>query len=414
MPILIAPREHAKARVDRAIRDVLDARPTRKHRTGLLAFLHAVQGRSGLLRPVHYQRAADEHQADAIARGLAALHDHRKHWLRPVENWGPRETRPLPLFSSLVHHLVAERPTPPVLLSAWFQGDYFCGHRARRWFLHAARGKSLRTAGFPLKMSRRTAHEFAHAPAHFSIEFALRWAQVRALGGSDQLARAFAQTDLGWNFNHAEFWTSFIQWFISGLGADPNRVGPIVAYLLDQKFDYRPAIIGEDTEIHLGPPQPELSIKGRTIAALWRKAVEWQARRKEETKRVLVRWDRSNIGEYRNCDEQGRHWTIRELLDSDDLAAEGKVMKNCVADYTEACQRRETTIWSIEIEQPEGRKRAATVEANPEKRTIVQARAKCNKALDEPCLTFLKAWADREGLNPEGAWEEIAAAINDG
>ena len=34
------------------------------------------------------------------------------------------------------------------------------------------------------------AHEFAHAPANFPIEFALRWAQVRGLGGSDELARA--------------------------------------------------------------------------------------------------------------------------------------------------------------------------------------------------------------------------------
>jgi hypothetical protein len=162
-------------------------------------------------------------------------------------------------------------------------------------------------------------------------------------------------------------------------------------------------IIGEDTEVDLGPPQPGLSIKGRTVASLMRRVVEWQAEEpSDQPRRGLIRWDRSTIGEYRREIESGPAWTIRELLDSDELVGEGKVMEHCVATYTGWCARRLTTIWSVGIEAPEGRQRVATVEVNPAIPAVVQAKARGNEEPDEPCLAILKEWAGREGLKVEG------------
>ena len=59
------------------------------------------------------------------------------------------------------------------------------------------------------------AHEFAHAPAHFPIGFALRWAQVRGLGGSDALGLALASTWLSDHFWGDDFWTAFILFAIN-------------------------------------------------------------------------------------------------------------------------------------------------------------------------------------------------------
>ncbi len=61
---------------------------------------------------------------------------------------------------------------------------------------------------FSIPLTRRMAHEFAQAPAHYPIEFALRWVHLRALGGSDELARAVATTRLGREFGNEEFWAS--------------------------------------------------------------------------------------------------------------------------------------------------------------------------------------------------------------
>jgi hypothetical protein len=322
---------------------------------------------------------------------------------RAGRDLGPQETNPIPLFSSLSHHLLAEYPVPPVLLSAWFRGVTGKGRQQQVWFKHAGCGKSLRTAGFPIPLTRRMAHEFAHAPAHYPIDFALRWAQVRGLGGSDSLARSVAATRLGREFENGEFWISVIHPLVNSPRLDPSHVEPIVEYLHDQKFRPRRIIVGEDTEVEVGPPQPGLSIKGRTTASLVRRAVEWQAeRRSEQPQRGVIRWDRSDIGEYRQEGEGGPAWTIRELLDSDELAAEGKAMEHCVANYAGCCARRLTTIWSVGMETSEGRQRVVTVEVNPASREVIQAKARCNGEPDDSCVAILKEWAGREGLKLEG------------
>ncbi len=401
MSVTIAPREHAKALIDRSIRKALAAQTSGKPSVGIVQFLGEVRGRSDLLRPSRFRGRIEDGWLDTILCGLLALYAHRREWFRPIHRWEPQETNPLPIFSSLAHHLLADYPVPPVLLSVWFLGDTWEGRRQQGWFKHAGLGKSLRTAGFPIRLTKRAAHEFAHAPAHYPIDFALRWAQVRSLGGSDGLARAVAATRLGRDFQNDVFWNSLIHLFLNSPRLDPAHVESIVEYLHYQKFESRRVIIGEDTEVYLDPLQPELSVKGRTVASLMRLVVEWRAEQKDESNRTLIRWDRSSIGEFLVQDESGRTWTIRELLDSEEMAAEGKAMEHCVATYTESCARRLTTIWSVGMETSEGRQRVLTVEVNPASREVVQAKARCNEEPDESSMAILKDWAGREGLKME-------------
>ena len=101
-------------------------------------------------------------------------------------------------------------------------------------------------------------------------------------------------------------------------------------------------------------PQPGLSLKGWSANSLLRRVEEWrerrqaeerearrveerEARRKARLEPVFARWDRSAIGEFRSLDDAGQTWTVRELLDSDELAAEGRAMSHCVATYTARC-----------------------------------------------------------------------------
>ncbi len=243
------------------------------------------------------------------------------------------------------------------------------------------------------------AHELAHAPAELSADFALRWAQVMGVGGSDRLARAVASTRLGREFTHDEFWTSVIHLFVNNPRIDLAQVDPIVEYLYHQKFH---TALGDHRRGYPGVPR---SPAARAIdqgphdcLAVCGRVVEWQAEPKEVAKKTLIRWARSSIGEFVGRDEVGRDWTIRELVDSDAIAAEATAMEHCVAGFTDHCARRLTTIWSAGIETSEGRRRVATIEVNPTTRALVQAKTRCNGEPDGFCLAILSDWAEREGL----------------
>jgi hypothetical protein len=398
MPARIARGEHAKSVIDSSIRKALAA-TCGKTRRAYLHLLWNVQGRSELLRPRKFPGRTDAAWVDTILKGLLALTLDRREWLRPVEAWSPKGSNPIPLFSSLAHHLFASYPVPPVLLSAWFHGDGWEGRRQRQWFKKAGQGESLRKLRLPLELTRRMVHEFVHAPAHFPIGFALRWAQVRGLGGKDELASAVAATRLSRQFAGNEFWESAIHFFINHAKLELHQIGSVVEYLHDLRFAQRCVIVGEDTEVQVDAPQPDLSLKGWTVASLLRRVEEWKAQRRPKApERTLIEWARSTIGEYRTQDEQGQTWTIRELLNSDELAAEGKAMDHCVATYTDWCSKRLTTIWSMGIETAEGRQRVVTVEVNPASREVVQASAKSNADPDKISLRMLAEWARQEGL----------------
>jgi hypothetical protein len=402
MPITPSRREFAKAAIDASIRTAQDS-CGRKSGRAFADLLCEVRRRSDLLRPGLYVGRAEVGCSDRIVGGLLALVGHRKGWLRPIRGWEPFGRTAVLVFSSLAHHLLAAYPAPPVLLSAWFRGTDGRARRLQGWFRHAATGGSLRTAGFPIGLTRRMAHEFAHAPDDLPIESALRWAQVRGLGGPDELARAVASTRLGRDFDHDEFWASAIRLFINAPGLDLAHVEPIVEYLHDQKFVPRAAIVGEGTEACPEPPRPDLSLKGRTAASVMRCAEEWrEERRRKEARRRIIRWGPSGIRGYRLRIGDGRSWTIRELLDSDELSGEGKAMHHCVASYKGRCASGLTTIWSLGLEGPEGRERLVTIEVEPGSRRVVQVKAKCNEEPDGASRAILMDWAGREGLRVEG------------
>jgi hypothetical protein len=313
-------REAAKALIDRAIRETYII-AGEHNGPGFAYLLNEVQKRSDLLPPSRYIGRADANSLVEIVGGLLALSVHMDDWRRPIEDWEPRESNPLPLFDELAHYLLADYPVPPVMRSVWFLGISYQARHRQGWYKHVGGGGSLRTARFPLDLTRRMAHEFAQAPRTFAVEYALRWAQVIALGGSDELACAIASTRLGLEFNEDEFWTQVVHFFINHPELDHDHIGPIVEYIELQKFQPVKVLIGESTEIELDPPQPNFTIKGRTPASILRLVADWRQKGPAVLTRRVFCWQPSATGGYREEAEDGRVWTIRELLDSDELVA---------------------------------------------------------------------------------------------
>jgi len=93
-----------------------------------------------------------------------------------------------------------------------------------------------------------------------------------------------------------------------------------------------------------------------------------------------------------------RYWTIRQLLNAQQLNHEGHTLRHCVASYDEESARRETSIWSLRQHGALSDKHLLTITLNPETREIVYARGHHNSAPSARASELLKLWAEREDL----------------
>lgn len=391
-------REFIKGLIDREIQAAV--RSTRKKgRSSFLDLLKTIQKNSDLLRPSSYGYRTSEQGLRRLVRGLSALSEHRDSWCRPAWSWEPRGTGILAVFSSLAHHLLAKYPVPPFLLASWFEKQTADGKQHRTWFLKLARGEPLLSADFPIPLNRRMIHEFTQAPIDLRIGHAVRWAQVRGLGGGEGLAMTLARSRLGHSYDNEDFWSTVVLFLVKhARHLDFEEIPGILKALHDRKYEPIRVRVDRENDVELDPPQPNLCLKGWTLASLRRRTTEWKAERERDYRRRIVRWEATGIGEYRREDEESRVWTIRELLDKDALAAEGKAMHHCVASYASCCVKHHTSIWSLGIEGPQERRRLLTIEVIPETKEVVQAKMNCNEDPDERCKVLLGEWASREGL----------------
>lgn len=319
---------------------------------------------------------------NTFINGLLALARHSRNWIRPVANWQPQSHNTRRQFSSLARHLFAEWPVPAFMDSVWF---YAIGREAllqQEWFLHIGRGQNIRTVDLPLSYTKKMAHHFMQAPADLTVEAALRWGQIMALGGTERLARAVIGTWLGTSFGHDDFWITVLQFFIAHPMLDLVHIGPIIDYIEQQRFVSQDVFVAPGVIERRGPPQPIFTMKGRTPDSLLRQVSTWH-RSLAKTEQSKMEWPRSPIEEFEfveGTDKGGnlKFWTITELLSTKALIAEGRKMKHCVATYAHSCASGVCSIWTLEVETFEGRTKILTIEVQNAARLICQARGQRN------------------------------------
>lgn len=331
-------------------------------------------------------------------RGLVTLNERRGQWLRPLDEWRPRSHNRRKQFASLARHLVADYPVPGFLDAAWLRRDKG-SHAHRDLFVHIGRGNNPRTGRTPVPLSKKEAHFFLTAPDHYSIEGAVRWGQVLALGGSPRLVDALVATPLGATFAHEEFWSSVLRFFVDNPMLDPASVGPLIDYIDHQKFRSTDVVQADGRVRTEPPPQPGFSMARRTPAALLAQMERWHARLGRAHAAGAVSWAPAGPAEF--TWETGRTnakvWTIRELRSSQALLLEGRAMKHCVSSYARSCAAGRCSIWSLEVRSRDGLEKRQTVEVSRQG-VIVQSRGKLNALPKQQDLDVLRRWAEREGL----------------
>lgn len=388
------------ANVQRAI---AATRKTPQYRESLRDFLVTVAEKSDFLF-ADYQ--SGPFQLDYID-GLLNLHHKRSYWRRDPADWRPKSRNRHKQFSELARYLVADYDVPLFLDEAWLRVDAIA-QTYRNWFVHIGLGKNLRSAIAPYPLSKKHVHWFLQTPDDYTIEHGLVWADVRALGGDPRLAEAVIHSRLGVALETREdrraFWLSVTRFFIDNPLLDRSHVGPIIDYLHFQKYQAGEIMVAPGLAQPVPPPQPGLTMRGRTPETLLRQMNAWHT----ELSRVRA----AERGFFRASgfagleletgaeDSYGRRavWRIRELLSAAELVDEGRRMRHCVASYAGSCAAGHCSIWTMDRLHPDGRvEKHLTLEVL-KTGALVQARGLANRLPTEQERHVLGAWVRSAGL----------------
>jgi len=309
----------------------------------------------------------------------ALLHFARysERWLRAPEDWVPWTDDARGQVGLLARHLFARYPLPAFLDAAWALGFDGNAEAYRDWYVHLGSGGKLEAISFPMPMTHRAAHFFLQAPTRITIPAAMRWGQIRALGGSKALAQAVAETFLAELQSDEVFWLSVIHFLVNHPELPPSQVGSVVDFVHSRKF----GSCGD-------APEPSFMMKGRTLDALLRRMEEWHETLARLGKKAQQAWSPSGIAPLETVERDRLsaatcNWRIVEITESVALAEEGQTMRNCVSSYQDACVKGQTSIWSLRLTLSDDRtlRRLLTIEVNNHRRAVVQVRGKCNRPL---------------------------------
>jgi hypothetical protein len=297
----------------------------------------------------------------------------------------------------LAHHLICEYRVPAFLAASWHATDA-AADKKRGWFVAHSRGASFRSLDLPIVMTRKMEHIFLASQDHLSIEHAIRRAELLALGAPAEFVKAIMSTQIAADLRHSEFWRTVWVFLIANAGdLDPMQIGPLIDYIQAVRHDGT-----QDGMMEFGAPQAAFSMKGRTVQSILRLMREWHLNLGAGS--VSLSWVRSSfepmlIDELSpDGSEISRRWQMMELINSAQLRREGAALHHCVASYADRCNRGSSSIWSLRFWQAEKIHHVLTVEVDPSKRAVIQARGRANRAASGRPLRLLQDWAFRERL----------------
>ena len=317
--------------------------------------------------------------------------------IRPVADWVGTSASWRPAVSSLAHHLVCKYRAPMFLASCWYATDS-AAEKKRGWFVAHSRGASFRSLNLPIAMTRKMEHIFLASQDHLSIEHAMRRAELLALEVPAEFVKAILSTRLSADLRHGEFWRTVWAFLVrNARDVGPLQIGPMVDYIQAVRHDRM-----QDGVVEFGMPQPAFAMKGRTVQSMLRLMQEWHRSLGGTT--ASLSWGRSPFEPLlfeeplREGSELPKRWHMMELINSAQLRREGAALHHCVASYADRCYRGSSSIWSLRLWQGERVHHVLTVEVDPKRRAVIQARGLANRAASGKSLRLLQDWAARERL----------------
>lgn len=343
---------------------------------------------------------------DARHLGVEALVNlarFRDAHIRPIAEWTGSQASWRPAISSLAHHLICSYRVPTFMSSVWHACDS-AGDRKRAWVIAHASGASFRSLDLPFTMTRKMERLFLASRDHLALETALRRAELLALGVPADFTREILSSRLGTDLQNGEFWRTVWLFMLShAREIELTQICPMIDYIQSVRHDHM-SIEAQDGFIPVAPPQPTFSVKGRTMASMLRLMQQWHRNLSGITNAATFSWSRSPFRpwmiEEPKLDEAAlpKRWHMVELTSSAQLREEGAALHHCVGSYAHLCSRGTSSIWSLRMWRGEKMRPVLTVEVDPKRRAVVQARARANRPPSGRPRRLLLEWASREGL----------------
>lgn len=328
---------------------------------------------------VHLHKHSVLFSAEEYIQPVYNMLEFKSCWRNDIFKWKASTNRAADQVNELINYLFCQYPVPSFLYKAFYEN----GNKLFiSWFIYITTGKRLKDlANMPIPFTQKMGHCFLQAPNKLTIAEALRWAQVKGLGGEDKLAQRIAYSWIGTKAYEDEvFWESFIRTVINGGMFNHDQLTQLVDYVRESKRQNR-----------------NYSLKGRTLQSLLRQSDEWH-----EKKLVIKEnrsWALSGLYGY-TAEKKLETIKMEELTVSKLLIDEGREMKHCVATYTHLCESGKTAIFSLrkysmglQVET------LATIEVNLALQRVVQAKAKMNRKISEEAKKHLDEWAKKNQLS---------------
>lgn len=332
---------------------------------------------------------------------LAYWYDFR---VRDIEAWKCRSNSARRQLSELIRHLYAKYHTPAFMEAAFTQsGNNGMSFIEQEWYIHVGGGQNIRTAAkLPFPLTKMMAHFAMQAPPDLNIKQALRYGQVLAMKGSERMAKALAVSRLSReNLGHEDFWITVVNLFIQHQDMmDVSQIDPVLDYIHNQRF-----VPAQNINGVLRPPQPNMTMKGRTPETLIAQTEAWHRQISRSKINGVPIWNSCGINGFHKTEGEGphaKHYSIVELTKAVDLKAEGSAMSHCVGSYAGSCSAGRTAIYSLRYVEGVDTFRVVTIEVTVNSRMIVQVRGKRNAKPNGVAARFIRAWAQKEKLQIAG------------
>lgn len=302
--------------------------------------------------------------------------------VRKIDTWEKESFVAENQISALIKHCFALYEVPEFLESVFYGENKI----QMLWYVQLGRGESvLSLSSFPVKFTKKMAHEFKKAPANYTVEQAIRWAQAKGCGASDLIAETLAWSTLSEHFENEDFWITVIV-FLAKLEELPYAKVQEVLFYIKAQFEV----------------DKKYSIKGRTWDALVKQSDEWHVEYHKKMHALnRAEWKTSGIKGFQKYaveNENDIEYYIIELVNSEALYNEGYEMSHCVAEYEYECIEGRAAIFSLRKGAIQDVSTLATIEVDLETKSIVQAKAKYNEDISEEAHEIIAAWAAKEKL----------------
>jgi len=292
--------------------------------------------------------------------------------------------------SDILIHLFVKHETPH-----WFHKHFFHSTTfEREAFFHMAKGQSLRFLhGIPGGISRKEAYFLGQIP-HSLVpnNYVENWMM---LGGffAKLMANGCESDILGPLKRHS--------WQISQLLQYPGMVEELANFLLKHKDEWHFRLDFGETMDYISfkkQENPDYSLKSRSYRAIRNQSDRWHTWITSQRERNISpkKWNPVMIRDFR-AELDNNTFQINQITGILNLYAEGTELNHCVSSYASQCINGSTAIFSLNQEK-DGRESKKLVTLQVSNRTIIQAKGRCNRNMNETERKLVQRWADQQGL----------------